>query len=83
MEEQESKISSYIEQHEDLKSTVSKIALCLFAPVQRSLEEVSHNQNYSQGIQETNQTPCSSLHDSRVSVEKHIRLSRDRCWFYL
>ena len=59
------------------------VALCLFAPVQRSLEEVSHNQNYSEGTQETNQTPCNLLHDLSVSVEKHIRLRRDRCWFYL
>ena len=64
---------------------MAMVALCLFAPVQRSLEEVPYNQrNFSgQGIQETNQTPCNLLHDAPVSAERHIRLSRDKCWFYL
>lgn len=64
---------------------MATVALCLFASVQRSLEEVPYIQSNfsSQGIQETNQPPYNLLYDARVSVEKHIKLSLDGCWFYL
>ena len=64
---------------------MATVALCLFASVQRSLEEVPYIQSnfISQGIQETNQPPYNLLYDARVSVEKHIKLSLDGCWFYL